>query len=73
MKKGWMDNFMAGTGNKGRYELANTLNRFRDNSQLTIIGNLNNTNNQGFSELQRSHRLPVETFLNRWDWLLHIL
>jgi len=34
MKKGWMDNSMAGTGNKGRYELANTLNRFRDNSQL---------------------------------------
>lgn len=53
MKLGWMENFMGGYGSKARYELANTLNRFRDNSQLTIIGNLNNTNNQGFSEMQR--------------------
>ena len=52
MKRGWMENFMGGYGSKERYELANTLNRFRENSQLTIIGNLNNTNNQGFSELQ---------------------
>ena len=53
MKRGWMENFMGGYGSKDRYELANTLNRFRDNSQLTIIGNLNNTNNQGFSEMQK--------------------
>lgn len=53
MKQGWMENFMGGAGSKDRYELANTLNRFRDNSQLTVIGNLNNTNNQGFSELQK--------------------
>ena len=46
MKRGWMENFMGGYGSKDRYELANTLNRFRENSQLTIIGNLNNTNNQ---------------------------
>ena len=48
MKRGWMENFMGGYGSKDRYELANTLNRFRENSQLTIIGNLNNTNNQIF-------------------------
>lgn len=53
MKQGWRENFMAGVGSKDRYEVANTLNRFRDNSQLTVIGNLNNTNNQGFSELQK--------------------
>ena len=53
MKQGWMENFMGGYGSKDRYELANTLNRFRDNSQFTIIGNLNNTNNQGFSEMQQ--------------------
>lgn len=53
MKQGWMENFMGGAGSKDRYELANTLNRFRNNSQLTIIGNLNNTNNQGFSEMQK--------------------
>lgn len=53
MKQGWMENFMGGVGSKDRYELANTLNRFRSNSQLTVIGNLNNTNNQGFSEMQK--------------------
>ncbi len=53
MKQGWRENFMGGGGGEGRYEVANTLNRFRDNSQLTVIGNVNNTNNQGFSELQK--------------------
>ena len=53
MKQGWRENFTGGVGSKERYELANILNRFRDNSQLTVIGNLNNTNNQGFSELQK--------------------
>lgn len=53
MKQGWMNNFLGGGGNKERYEIGNTLNRFRENSQLTLIANLNNTNNQGFSELQQ--------------------
>lgn len=53
MKQGWMENFFAGVGNKGRYEVGNTFNRFRENSQFTVIGSLNNTNNQGFSELQQ--------------------
>ena len=37
MKRGWMENFMGGYGSKDRYELANTLNRFQDNSQLTVM------------------------------------
>lgn len=53
MKKGWMDNFLGGMGSKERYEVANTMNRIRENSQLTVIANWNNTNNQGFSELQQ--------------------
>lgn len=53
MKKGWMDNFMGGLGSKERFELANTMNRIRENSQLSVIANWNNTNNQGFSELQQ--------------------
>ena len=53
MKKGWREDFLAGIGNKGRYEVANTLKRFRENSQFAIVGNLNNTNNQGFTELQQ--------------------
>lgn len=53
MKKGWMDNFLGGMGSKKRYEVANTMNRIRENSQFTVIANWNNTNNQGFSELQQ--------------------
>lgn len=67
MKLGWMENFMGGCGSKDRYELANTLNRFRDNSQLTIIGNLNNTNNQGFSEMQKNQQSPVVTCVHKKD------
>lgn len=65
MKLGWMENFMGGYGSKDRYELANTLNRFRENSQLTIIGNLNNTNNQGFSELQNESSNATGNIRNR--------
>lgn len=53
MKKGWMNNFMMGAGTKSRYEAANTMNRIREDGQLAIIANINNTNNQGFSELQQ--------------------
>lgn len=56
---------MGGYGSKDRYELANTLNRFRENSQLTIIGNLNNTNNQGFSELQNESSNATGNIRNR--------
>lgn len=65
MKQGWLENFMGGAGSKDRYELANTLNRFRDNSQLTVIGNLNNTNNQGFSEIQRESSSSTRNIRNR--------
>lgn len=65
MKQGWMENFMGGAGSKERYELANTLNRFRDNSQLTVIGNLNNTNNQGFSEIQKESSSSTGNIRNR--------
>ena len=65
MKKGWMENFMGGLGSKDRYEVANTFNRFRDSSQLTVIGNLNNTNNQGFSELQKESSSSTGNIRNR--------
>lgn len=65
MKQGWMENFMSGVGSKGRYEVANTLNRFQDASQLTVIGNLNNTNNQGFSELQKESSSSSGNIRNR--------
>lgn len=50
MKQGWVGNLIAGYGNKDRYEMGAMLNRFEDNASFSVIGNLNNTNNQGFSE-----------------------
>lgn len=50
MKQGWIGNMIAGAGNKDRYEAGGMLSRFQDDTSLSIIGSLNNTNNQGFSE-----------------------
>ena len=50
MKQGWIGNLIAGYGNKDRYEAGGMISRFQDNSSLSIIGSLNNTNNKGFSE-----------------------
>ncbi|MEG2573602.1 MAG: carboxypeptidase-like regulatory domain-containing protein [Bacteroides sp.] len=50
MKKGWFGNFIGGYGNKERYEVGAMANRFTDNTQFSVLGSANNTNNQGFSE-----------------------
>lgn len=50
MKQGWIGNLIAGYGNKDRYEAGGMLSRFQDDSSLSIIGSMNNTNNKGFSE-----------------------
>ncbi len=50
MKQGWFGNVLAGAGNKERYEAGGMINRFQDNSNLSLIASMNNTNNQGFSE-----------------------
>ncbi|NDV66433.1 TonB-dependent receptor [Bacteroides sp. 224] len=50
MKQGWIGNLIAGMGNKERYEAGGMVSRFQDDASLSIIGSLNNTNNQGFSE-----------------------
>lgn len=50
MKQGWIGNFITGAGNKDRYELNGMLSRFLDDSSLSFVGSLNNTNNQGASE-----------------------
>jgi hypothetical protein len=55
MKKGWMSNIQAGAGreitpnaqNGVRYESNALVNRFFGDSQLSVIANGNNTNNQG--------------------------
>lgn len=50
MKKGWISNTIAGTGSQQRYEGSLMASRFKDDSQFSLIGSANNTNNQGFSE-----------------------
>jgi len=50
MKKGLIGNVITGTGSQNRYELGLMGSQFKDNSQFTVIGSANNTNNQGFSE-----------------------
>jgi hypothetical protein len=48
-KKGYFGNAMAGYGTKDRYESKVSLNRFADKSQISFLGQANNTNQQGFS------------------------
>lgn len=48
-KTGYFGNVMAGYGTKDRYETKANLNRFGKKSQLSVLGQLNNTNQQGFS------------------------
>ena len=50
MKKGWLGNIIVGSGDQSRYEAGLMASRFKENSQFTVVGSANNTNNQGFSE-----------------------
>lgn len=50
MKQGIIGNFLAGAGNKHRYELQGMLSNFKDDASKTLIASANNTNSQGFSE-----------------------
>lgn len=51
MKEGLFGNAFAGYGSQDRYEGNAMVNYMHDNSQLTVLGGLNNTNNAGFSDL----------------------
>ena len=59
MKQGWFGTGQAGGGTemndlKGMYELNAMANRFIDNNQFSFLGSLNNTNNQGATDLGSS-------------------
>jgi hypothetical protein len=62
MKQGWFGNVLAGAGSKMdfdaedklRYEAGGMINRFQENSNLSVIASTNNTNNRGFSEFGNS-------------------
>jgi len=54
MKQGWFGNLLAGAGNKERYEAGGMINRFQENSNISVIASTNNTNSRGFSEFGNS-------------------
>ena len=57
MMKGWFGNVGGGLGNPlsndgdMKYESAAMIGRFTDKSQVSIIANVNNTNNRGFTDV----------------------
>lgn len=49
MNQGWFGNFDAAIGNHDRYIGRGMMNRFVDDTQVSVIGSANNVNDQGFS------------------------
>lgn len=54
MKEGLFGQFQGGYGTKDRYEGNGMLNYMRNNTQISVLGGLNNTNNAGFSDFASS-------------------
>ena len=54
MKEGAFGNALAGYGSEDRYEANTMLNYMRDNTQVSALGGINNTNNAGMSDLASS-------------------
>lgn len=48
-KKGYFGNVSGGIGDTERYDSRVSVNRFSGNTQFSVLGNLNNVNEQGFS------------------------
>ena len=49
METGWFGNADAAIGTEDRYSVRGMVNYFRGSTQLSVIGSLNNVNDQGFS------------------------
>lgn len=54
MMNGWFGNLMGGYGTEERYQAAGMLGRFTKTSQVSVLGNANNTNNRGFMDMAGS-------------------
>ena len=54
MMNGWFGNLMGGYGTENRYQAGGMLGRFTKTSQVSVIGNANNTNNRGFMDMAGS-------------------
>lgn len=50
MKEGLFGQFQGGYGTKDRYEGNGMINYMRNNTQISVLGGLNNTNNAGFTD-----------------------
>lgn len=48
-KKGYFGRLNAGIGNKDLYDAGLNINRFKGDQQMSVIGQVNNVNKQGFS------------------------
>ncbi|MDE6330825.1 MAG: outer membrane beta-barrel protein [Muribaculaceae bacterium] len=53
MNNGWFGNVGAGYGTDGRYQGSFTVNNFSNGNQITILGGLNNINENGFTDRGR--------------------
>lgn len=51
MMNGWFGNATAGYGTEDRFQAAGMVGNFTPKSQISIIGNGNNTNNRAFSDM----------------------
>lgn len=54
MMNGWFGNMGGGYGTQDRYEGAAMVGRFTKTTQISFIGNVNNTNNRGFNDIASS-------------------
>ncbi|MEN6618891.1 MAG: outer membrane beta-barrel family protein [Rikenellaceae bacterium] len=54
MMNGWFGNLSAGYGTNDRYQGAGMAGNFTSKSQITFVGNGNNTNNRGFMDVAGS-------------------
>lgn len=54
MKEGLFGQFQGGYGTKDRYEGNGMINYMRNNTQISVLGGLNNTNNAGFTDFASS-------------------
>lgn len=54
MMNGWFGTLSGGYGTKDRYQAGGMIGKFTENSQISVIGNANNTNNRGFMDIAGS-------------------
>lgn len=54
MMNGWFGNLTGGYGTQDRYQAGGMVGKFTEKSQISIIGNANNTNNRSFMDIAGS-------------------